>query len=251
MKKIAVGDLGEFWYGDYKAGDKGRLNFARAGANPSGQNRQTRESGGKNTAEFRNKRGTCYTQMMTVARAIQTTKGKVSLADMRRHGIWPVTIRQYFPDLDDFFRALNIPTTRGRVLPAEALKALRGVAETVGRTPVRSDLRRFGLPSEMYWRGHFGSYSDACRRAGLDPNLPIPDGIDTDVAILTSYALYGTINKVARHLGVQNNRVMGVLASYGAPFPVSLGFGHGTSTATRREWAADMARRLAGEPIAA
>jgi hypothetical protein len=96
------------------------------------------------------------------------------------------------------------------------------------------------------YRKHFGSFPEACRQAGLDPNLPTPSGLDFDLQVVTAYATTGRLNDVASALSTSVERIQRVFARYGYPFPP------GYSGPGRREWAADMARRLAGtEEVAA
>lgn len=314
MKKIAVGDLGEFWYGDYKEpfeqlegavpghpvgvvlkADDGKLlcpfcgkTYEHLGAHahrahglsakeykrevglPQGSalcserirfkriavatraglgKDRTREhamvaqalsAGPRRTAEHDNKTGRCYSQVLVVARMLASQR-RLNLRTLSQHGISRFVVARWFGDLNTLKRMLGQPEAIGRyrLSDTEMLNGLRAVAMELGHTPTRSDLRRFGVPGHLTYRRRFGSYSEACRKAGLDSRLlPISD--DERVTILTAYATTGSVTETARAAHRKETRVRQVLADFGYPFPAHYA-GSG-----RREWAAEMARRLAG-----
>lgn len=325
MRKIAVGDLGEFWYGDYKepfeqleggvpghpvgvvlkaddgkllcawcgktfqnlashvkwthktsareyketvgllhksalVSDAMRLSRSRVaqrvgiGTRPKdmfgwrGQKRSTGTESGQRKPEMLNKRGTCYAQALAVGRTVMTETGRLSERRLRKHGIFPPTIRRYFGDMDGFRRAVGgQPVGFVRHTEAELVQVLRRLAENLGRTPTASDLRRYGLPVRKTYVTRFGSWDEACRRAGLVLNVPLSRRDDFEAVVLETYATLGTITKTARHLHVDRKSVEAVFTRYGAPFADRLGKG-GLDTTARRQWAAMIARRLAGMP---
>ncbi len=328
MKKIAVGDIGEFWYGDYKEpfeqleggvpghpvgvvlkADDGKLLCAWCGKtyeslafhitkahgtspasyketvgllhksalisdrlrmvasrnaklhgfgpNPDHASSRTqplnRRRGREHhslTPEFLNKTGTCYAQAVQVGRTVLNETGRLSQKTLFRHGISPKIVARYFKDMDGFRRVLGLsPLNRRTYSNSELLSALRNLAQELGHTPTASDIRRFGMPGRTTYVKRFGNWSDACRAAGLDPNLPTPDGRDLDVSVLVSYATLGTVAKVAKHLRLDRQRVTETMTRYGAPFTELRWTGPDTSN--RKAWAADMARRLAGVDAAA
>lgn len=321
MKKIAVGDLGEFWYGDYKEpfeqleggvpghpvgvvlkADNGKLlcaycgktfdnlglhaqqthgmtarqykdevgllqksalvservrqvNIARElrrranktwpleGHEPTGRTRRDgRAKSPANPAERLNKTGRCYAQVLAVARSL-ASKNRLTGSELRKHGIWEHVVRRYFGDIYALQRLVGAKSSIKRLTNTQLLTALRALAEEIGRTPTGSDLRRFGLPDANTFASHFGSYSEACRRAGLDPNLPVALDNELEIKVLVSYATLGSILRVAKHLGLGQDRVSDVLHRYGFPYPDVGGYG---LVSLRRQWAADMARSLAG-----
>ena len=117
------------------------------------------------------------------------------------------------------------------------------LASELGRTPSASDIRRYGLPSLHAYRNRFGSYSDACKSAGLVSNQPSPGSESPydQIAILNAYATSGSALRAGHALGISESAVLNCLHRYGFPFPP---YYRGVG---RREWAADMAQRLAGE----
>lgn len=329
MKKIAVGDIGEFWYGDYKEpfeqleggvpghpvgvvlkADDGRLlcawcgktfdnlathinkthhssaasyketvgllhksalksdrlrlvgarNGLRHGFGPhpehsySRPSMVTRRSGAEHHSlnpERLNKTGTCYAQALAVGRTVTRETGRLSQKTLRKHGISPIIVARYFGDMDGFRRAVGLaPVNKRKSLSnSDLISVLRHLSQDLGRTPLGTDMRRYGMPSRNTYIKRFGSWSSACIQAGLTPNLPIPDGQDFDVNVLVAYATLGTIMKVAHHLHVAASRVTETMTRYGAPFP-DMNY-NGPDTTARRRWAADMAQRLAGVVAAA
>ena len=334
MRKIAVGDLGEFWYGDYKEpfeqleggvpghpvgvvlkADDGkllcaycgktyanlgahaywthkmktgeykesvgllsksalvseslRLNSSRTaqrvgfGAYPEhggsykGTQRGLGDANGSRKPERLNKTGTCYAQTLAVGRTVLRETGRLSERALRRHGIYSTVIARYFGDMDGYRKAIGMePVNFQRDWSRDALlTGLRNLALDLGRTPTASDMRRFGLPGRRPYLRVFGSWVEAYRQTGLQPNLPTPDSRDLVVSMFVAYATLGTITKTARHLHINRKRVEQEFARYGAPFTEYAdgpgGRYAGTSSTKRREWAAEMARRLAGTADAA
>ncbi len=323
MKKIAVGDLGEFWYGDYKepfeqleggvpghpvgvvlkaddgkllcawcgktyenlgshvswthkttareykdqvgllyksalVSDRLRLTHSRTAAQTSPfvnrpasrvayvGPRPTGNANGRAKPETLNRGGRCYAQALAVGRTILRETGRLSERALRQHGIFETTVRRYFGSMDGFRSALGVqPINFTRRSDRQLLDALKHLAQDLGHTPVPSDLRRYGLPRPALYTRRFGSYANACRRAGLVVDLPLAKRDDFDALALETYATVGTITKTARHLHVDRKAVEAVFARYGAPFTERLGLG-GQTTEGRKAWAAEMARRLAG-----
>jgi hypothetical protein len=326
MKKIALGDLGEFWYGDYKEpfeqldgavpghpvgvvlkDDEGKVLCAYCGKTfdslashvkahgmtgreykaevgllkgsalvservrvghlaklvqrrdprmgvhnfkgrtPIGRGSRSAEVGRNNgmwKAEYLNKTGRCYAQVLAVGRTVMNETGRLSEKELGRHGIHPNTVRAYFGDMDGYRRAVGLaPVNFHRWTDMELLGALRNLAMELGRAPSASDARRYGLPAVRSYQRAFGSWADAHRRAGLIPNLPVPHD-NLDLSVLVAYATLGNLGLVARHLHVRYDRAEEVFSRYGAPFAVNTP--HGRDSSMRREWAADMARRLSG-----
>lgn len=319
MKKIAVGDLGEFWYGDYKEpfeqleggvpghpvgvvlkADDGKLlcafcgktyeslgaHVARAHKLPAKQYKaevgllqgsalvservrfkriaiatrsglgkdrtrahvivaQGLSGGPRRTAESDNKTGRCYSQVLAVARML-AGQGRLNLRALSQHGISRAVVNRWFGDLNTLKRTMGQPTAIGhwRLSDVEMINGLRAAAMELGHTPARSDLRRFGLPGHLTYRRRFGSYTEACRKAGLDSRLmPISD--DEQVTILMAYATTGSVTDTARVSHRRADRVRQILSAFGYPFPPHY------SGPGRKEWAADMAGRLVGTEIAA
>lgn len=318
MKKIAVGDLGEFWYGDYKEpfvqldgavpgypqgvllkDDAGRLLCAYCGktfdnlgnharlkhglpaaeykrevgllqksalkserarlkdvANTQRRRAQGWAPGGvlkgnrsranrlggtpKRTPEVLNRTGRCYAQVLAVARSLKPHQ--MTFRELRQRGISQRTVALYFGTLDHLRDLAGHPRKNlRRWTDDELLTGLRSVAAEIGRTPSISDLARYGLPPHVTYAYHFGSYAEACRRAGLQANVPAADG-SVEVAFLSAYSVTGNIHKACRTAGVGRDRADRILARYGFPFG---SYDHRFDGA-RRAWAADMARRLSG-----
>jgi hypothetical protein len=53
----------------------------------------------------------------------------------------------------------------------DMISDLQKVAEVLGRTPLSTELVENNLPSEISYRRYFGSYTKACIKAGLTPNV--------------------------------------------------------------------------------
>ena len=308
MKKIAVGDLGEFWYGDYKEpfeqleggvpghpvgvvlkADDGKLLCAFCGKTFDNLGNHARQTHGLPAAQYKdavgllqksslfsevqrqrairhglkrgqtaglkgrggarsvirrirpaehdNKHGTCRRQILTVA---GTIKGPITYPVLKRLGIGQHAIERHFGDLTGLRRAVGNPRGRHEWTDSDLIDALRNLAFDIGRTPAISDAKRYGLPSDSCFREHFGTWRAACAAAGLDPVLRAPaEGSDLDHGFLMAYATHGDLPKAMAQIGIGYPRAKRVLDRYGYPFaPFYRGPG-------RREWAADMARRLA------
>jgi hypothetical protein len=336
MKKIAVGDLGEFWYGDYKEpfeqleggipghpvgvvlkADDGKLLCAFCGgvhdnlaahafrmhgltaraykdevgllrksalvservrqgmiaralrrraagemsdlASPRNAELRTRPrpvnvgpANVQHKAEFLNRTGRCYRQVLAVAATVARENGRVSRNLMARHGIGDGTIQRYFGSFEGLAKAVGTGhRPRWTRLDDRALlAAFRSLAEDLGRTPSASDLNRYGLPPAGTYRNHFGGLQETARRAGLQPNVPVPLAGELELTILSAYAVHPSVKEVARREHIDVSRVLKVLHRYGFPF----GRGH-RDPAERRAWAAEMARRVgdwpAGQDVAA
>jgi len=329
MKKIAVGDLGEFWYGDYKEpfvqlegavpgypqgvvlkADDGKLlcpwcgrtfdhlgNHSRlahglparqfkeevgllqktaliserhrqaliasglrrwrAGAMPPpsikgefGHGRAVPpRANWQQTAEAENRTGQCLAQMVAVARSIAGQGLSVTHAQLRRYGIGEGTVTRYAGSIErlrTWVKSRPPQQTQRRLSENEMLEGLVAVALDLGRTPTRSDIRRYGLPATTTYANHFGSYGAACKRVKLPINLPVPRPISGDerLAIITAYAVYPSMEYVRGITHLSLERVRAVLASFDIePLPTN----HRGREA-QRALAADIARRFAGWP---
>lgn len=203
---------------------------------------------GRWTLEHLNKTGRCYAQVLAVARQIAREHRTVTSERMRRAGVSYRLVETYFGGFDRLNDLVNGKRTRhGRVYTDdELLTALKAVAVKEGRTPAASDLSRYGLPWAPTYVRRFGSYPEACRRAGLTPlRLPIPP--DFEVQVLNLYAMLGDTTLVAQQLHRHHKPIANVLRRYG----IVLGNGWRTPASLRereRLKAAEIARRLAGWP---
>lgn len=328
MKKIAVGDLGDFWYGDYKEpfvqlegavpgypqgvvlkDDDGKLLCAYCGktydnlgahapvhgmtasqykrevgllqksalVSETQRLRLTRQSlrlkaqghvppfrkgrsnnvatrkiaylNGEHVPERLNKTGRCYAQVLAVARSL-ASKGRLSQKTIRAHGIGQKTVERYFGSHEDLLKLVGQPrhsSTRLLLPRAQLVDMLRNLAADLGRTPTGSDLRRYGLPTRQTFHKRFGSYSEACRAAGLDPWMPTPRDIPADFEerALVAYATLGSLGRAARAISADETRVAAVLDRYGIAFRLPP---NDRRRREMREFAAEVARRIAGWP---
>lgn len=294
MKKIAVGDLGEFWYGDYKEpfeqleggipghpvgvilkDDEGRLLCAFCGkvteqlgnharirhglpaadykrevgllqksalvsermrsqmsanairklgdlqergralrGKPHGESRR----GVRLAIEGQNKTGRCYAQLLAVGRSIVKEHGRLTEKRLHKRGIFHYNWEMFWGSLPAFQRAVGSPTAPRRGWTrSELIESLRNVALQIGRTPSRSDLRRYGLPSEQPYRRVFGSYAAACSAAGLDPNLPPALTGEREIQILAAYATTGSMQRARQIVHADVKTIQQVLARYAVP----------------------------------
>lgn len=193
-----------------------------------------------NTPELLNKTGTCYAQALAVARQI-AQDGTLTQAKLDKRGIYWKRVRMYFGNIERLRRLVNggWGDKMRRWTDAELLAALASLAQEIGRTPFASDLRRYGLPNVQTMVHRFGSYTKACRRAGLEPNLPRPLTTEVEARVLVAYAVTADATRVGEALDMSRDRVFTVLHKYGYPF----GRG-GNHHEARKAWAAEMARRL-------
>lgn len=331
MKKIAVGDIGEFWYGDYKEpfeqleggvpghpvgvvlkADDGKLlcaycgktyeNLAshvakthrmpareykaevglqqqsalvserlrwtrtatalRIGLGSAGSGAKRGQKGhppakvGSWSPERANRTGRCYSQLLAVAADIQRQDGRITTRSLANRGIWQHVWHRYFDSIEEFADAAHATPGHRRNKPLSderLLSAIRDLGAKLGRTPATSDINRFGLPTTKVFARRWGSYRNACKAAGLTPNLISPgqpQPVEEAIRILVAYAnTGGNSEKAAEALGLASSTVQRTLRRYGFPFS----FGRPTDAIRRQkvEWAADMARRLAGVEAAA
>ena len=204
--------------------------------------------------EHLNKHGHCRDQVLAVARKnAAANAGTLTMAGLRRQGIWQDVLRRVgFADVNALAVEIGAPTFKGpglrlfwRRSDQEILEELRRFADSLGRTPTLSDLRgRRGVASPTNLRRRFGSHSEAMLRAGLIPNAcsrPMTEGDEID--ILNQYARTGSVNRTSRATHRGDDRVSMILAKYG----VALHPPHLEAERTKaREWAAEIAQRLAG-----
>jgi hypothetical protein len=208
--------------------------------------------GGKGTLspEALNKTGRCYAQVLVTAKSVLREHGRITQTRMRRHGIHERVIQRYFGTWLNFLRAVgDKPEQRSGVkwTDVQLITALRSVAQEIGHTPTVSDQRRFGMPSRGTYEGHFGSWVEACRRAGIQPNVPSEwarrEVTDQEtLAVVSGYAVTGTIGHAAKRAGISHQRASSILARFGInPLPQEspLRFNQMTT-------AGEIARRLAG-----
>jgi hypothetical protein len=209
---------------------------------------------GKASPEARNLGGHCYAQVIAVAREVQRQYGKITDARMRRHRIHGAIINTYFGSWENFLRHMNETVQRsGREWrDDDLLTALRSLAEELGRTPTVSDMKRYGLPWRQTYKEHFGSWQAACERAGIpwrgNGGMPRPYTEEEDIAVLSAYAILGSIYKVGRKLQISTERAGAILGRFGIG-SLNSAFGH--SEPQRREQmalAATVAARIAGWP---
>lgn len=78
--------------------------------------------------------------------------------------------QKYFKSYSEVCRKANLEPNNGgpyeRYTDQELLKHLRKLADKLGRTPRSKELHQ---PSRSTYHKRFGSYSEACRQAGLEP----------------------------------------------------------------------------------
>jgi hypothetical protein len=204
---------------------------------------------GRRKSEALNRTGRCYAQVLAKARSIQQKRGKITARLLIQDGLPPAAWRPYFDSVEDLARAISGVSAKSptRWTDDQLLAALRGLAATLGRTPSRSDAHRYGMPSAKAYLTRYGSWTAAAQAAGLDPNLPSPGrpspyGEDDHVRMLVAYAMSADAEKAAAACDVSATTLMRVLHKYGFPFPPF------RATAElrdqKRQWAAEMARRI-------
>lgn len=208
-------------------------------------------SNGLRSAEKLNMTGRCYQQLLVVGASILREDGRISERTLRKRGVSEKSVLAFWDSLDDYRRAVGDPyrTQNRRWSEQQLTAALRSLAMKLGRTPSESDMRRFGLPYATTYIRRFGSWAEACRRANLDPNLPVVVDTEVEVRLFAAYATTGQLKSAAQIAGIGQNRAGELFQRYGAPFVQRSGGVMrvtGTNTSERKAWAAEMARRLAG-----
>lgn len=192
--------------------------------------------------EYQNKENKCHDQL--VAQATEISKahgGHLPRFELDRRHIGPGSLRRAG---FEGFRALAVEagaTYQPRYhTEAELIQELREAATELGRTPSLSEFGRRG--ANLIRR--FGSYSEACRRAGLPPNLPRPISEGDEIDVLNRYALGQGIHDLGTATHHEHHRIRAILEKYGVPTPRL-----GASERERRdsrEFAATITRRLSG-----
>lgn len=210
----------------------------------TGRNAPRPSTRGKKHAQWKpeslNLTGRCYLQVMTIARAItKENGGRLTWKALHQVGIGKKLVRAYFGSLGELQRVSG-SVVHGEVPQnADLLSALRSIADTLGRAPSYSDLRRYGLPSSSTWRARFGTLEEACRQAGLDPNHRLV-GEEYDERILVAYATTGSLAKTATAVGISVPTVRKRLGTYGFPFPPGNAY---SMREDRKAWAAGLLRQ--------
>jgi len=200
-------------------------------------------------AEHQNKRGVCHAQILAVARGLAKDNGGVlRSADLIRQGIQIPTLHHAgFSSV----RALAVgvgarrPEAWNRWTDADLLRAFRELAERLGRTPTQKELGGAnGTASGSAYFTHFGGLEEVCRRLGLPSNSSRPVTLGDEIDILNHYATTGRISRVIQATHRSQDHVTQILDKFGVL--TYRGSGHEAERRKAREWAAEIARRLAG-----
>jgi hypothetical protein len=328
VKKIAVGDLGEFWYGDYKEpfvqlegavpdypqgvvliepatlkllcaycgkskdnlgthakvhgmtareykesvgllgksslvsektrqkmvahslrrAARGELSsgFVQWQGKANGGRRARGKANGRWRPEHLNKSGRCFAQVIATIVSLMVEHGRVTTTHLHKKGIGKPTLDAY----GGLPRLIELAGARGtgyrNWTDAELLQALRDLDKDLGYAPGMSDMARFGMPGVGTYVRHFGSWSRALLRAGLTPRVPIPVDGEEEIAILSRYSREGSVDRVSQSLNRAESTVSAVLHRYGVP--LLHGRWNGRDRKEAMQWAATVARRLAGMP---
>jgi hypothetical protein len=188
------------------------------------------------TPEYANKYGHCLDQVAAVARALRGQK-KLNWANLQAEGINHQTILRHFGTWNCFHETFGWDGKPGTYSRPDAIAALQALAQSLGRTPCDRDLRGYH-PDRGVYRRLFGSLAAAQAAAGLPvlARRPVPES--ERLSVLATYAATVDVGMTGRLLAITRSRAEYILGSLGWP---------GQSDPHRREWAAEMAQRLAGE----
>ena len=191
----------------------------------------------KNTPELQNKAGRCHDQIVRVAKNIRLTQPPLTWAKLAEQGIYNGDVLREWGSYDSFRDEIGwLDAKPYSISRAEGISLLRQLAAELGRTPGTADLKGRS-PSWDWCTKTFGSLSAAQQAAGLPPSTP-DDKLSRRPRILLAYSLSGSESAAGRATGYTRAAVRTVLNSLGWP---------GAADPQRREWAADMAKRLAAK----
>lgn len=209
---------------------------------------------GRRTARALNARGCCFDQVLATARRVKREKGRVTETLLRKEGINERIVAMHFGSWEAFLVRLGEDPQRSGVRrkDTDLMIDLRSVAEALGHTPTVSDMRRYQMATRGTYEKHFGSWAKACKKAGIEPNVPSmwltrAPSAEEDGAVLAAYAVTGSYAKAAARLSMSGERAIGILMRYGIG-PVN---GNTVNSGLRRrqmELAAKISRRIAGWP---
>lgn len=196
---------------------------------------------GPRSTEVYNKVGLCYQQVLETCRQELRERGRLTATGLTRRRIRAKVVRRYFGSYENLRRVIGAAPSSRDISNAQLLLALRSIAQELARTPSASDMRRYGLSHGQFER-RFGSWAEACRAAGLNPNLRLAPTSDDDRDVLVAYATTGSIHRTmaATHRG--QAAVSDILRRYGVPLHFG---GIAAKHAAARGWAAEIAERLA------
>lgn len=115
-------------------------------------------------------------ELLDDVRAVYTELGEPpSESQYKEHGSHSYsTLRERFGPITEIREAADIPNPNKRgghneISDSELLDAITELAEELGRPPVRDEMIEYGY-SEGPFRRAFGTWNDALRAAGYDPN---------------------------------------------------------------------------------
>ena len=201
--------------------------------------KRARESFAAGAFERDNKRARCREQIAAVAVPLHV-KHHLDFPHLAEQGINREALLRNFGGLRAFQREFGWDG-KHHYTDAEITVGLRNLAARVGHTPTVQDLKGHfpGLHVLVKWAG---SLTEAMRRAGLEPNGQSPGRkpANDPETILRAFAACGSIETTARRIGSHTKTVTAALNQFGYPFPAF------SKDPKRREWAAEMAKRLAG-----
>ena len=209
---------------------------------------------GRRTPQALNARGCCFDQVLSAARRVKREKGRITETLLRKEGINERIVAMHFGSWEAFLVRLGDDPQRSGVKrkDADLILDLRSVAESLGHTPTVSDMRHYQMATRKTYEKHFGSWVKACKKAGIEPNVPSmwlsrSPSDEEDGATLAAYAITGSYAKAAARLSMSGERAISILMRYGIG-PVN---GNTVNSGLRHrqmELAATIARRIAGWP---
>jgi hypothetical protein len=209
------------------------------GFSAAGTQRRPTEQRHAGSPERDNQMGHCRDQIVAVARLLH--KGhSLDWPHLEAQGVNKPSVLRHFGSWRAFRQECGWDGNR-RYTDAEIILALRDFAARLGHTPTHRDLRGH-FPGGHVLINWAGSISEAMRRASLEPNLPSPGRRSANDAesILHAFAVCGSVERTGRLIGSSPKTVQAALDSFGYPFPPF------SKDRRRQEWAAEMAKRLAG-----
>jgi len=111
--------------------------------------------------------------LIDLQRVGDTIEGTPKISDYRKEGEYsPKTLRNRFGSWNDALKKAGYqPNVRWKVNKQDLLANLKEIAEELGKPPTTTEYNSRGNFNTQTFKNKFGSWNEALREAGYDPNL--------------------------------------------------------------------------------